>query len=109
MNRPTNNEPGNRLDLFGRRRFEALICLPIAEVEALTRKAGSCYSSFIPPPKSRWFPKKQISTKLRRIDNPNDELKNVQKRILGRMLESIELPGYVKGGVKGRSLRHNIE
>lgn len=109
MNRPTSNELRKRLDLFGVRRFEALLCLPMAEIEALANKAGRCYSPFIPPPKRRWFPKKPITTKRRRIDNPNDKLKQVQKRILNRMLESIELPGYVKGGVKGRSLHHNVE
>jgi RNA-directed DNA polymerase len=36
-------------------------------------------------------------------------LKEIQSRILARMLEQIELPGYVNGGVKGRSLSHNIE
>lgn len=100
---------GNRLDLFSVRRFEALLCLPINQIEELAKKAGAFYSPFIKPVPKRWFPKKPITPKIRRIDNPNKELKAVQKRILGKILEPVGLPAYIKGGVKGRTLRENIE
>jgi hypothetical protein len=108
VSKPASAKQGRRLDLFAVPRFEALLYRPIEEIEAIANKAGAYYSPFLQPPKRRWFPKKLISSKQRRIDNPG-ELKAIQKTILSRMLERIELPDHVKGGVKGRSLRNNIE
>lgn len=100
---------GKRLDLFAVPRFEAFLCRPIEEIKAIANKAGAYYSPFPRPAKRRWFPKNPITTKQRQIDNPGEPLKALQKTILSRMLERIELPDHVKGGVKGRSLRNNIE
>jgi hypothetical protein len=97
------------LNLYSMRRFESLLCMPIHQIEAIAAKAGACYSPFIKPPPVRWFPNKPITLKTRWIDNPNEELKEVQRRILTRILEPIQLPGYLKGGIKGRTLRENIE
>jgi RNA-directed DNA polymerase len=102
-------KPVERLDLFSVKRFEALLYRPIEEIEAIANKAGAYYSPFLQHPKRRWFPKKPISSKRRRIDNPSEPLKKLQKTILSRMLQRIDLPDHVNGGVKGRSLRHNIE
>lgn len=99
----------NRLDLFGVPRLEALLCMPIERIEFIASTAGASYSPFIKPPPKRWFPKQPLATKIRWIDNPNKPLKSVQKRILSRLLEPVGLPGYVNGGVKGRTLRDNIE
>jgi hypothetical protein len=106
---PPKNGLRNALDLFSIARFEALLCLPIAQIEAIANKAGSYYLPFPAPPGRRWFPKKPISTKVRKIDNPRDPLKELQGRILSRLLQTIARPEHVKGGVKGRSLNHNIE
>jgi RNA-directed DNA polymerase len=48
--------------------------------------------------------KKPVSTKLRTIDNPTDDLKRVQKRILRRLLDPVKLPDYFYGGVRKRSV-----
>lgn len=109
VSRPENAKQGKRLDLFAVPRFEAFLYCPIEEIEAIANKAGAYYSPFPRALKRRWFPKNPIATKQRRIDNPGEPLKAVQKTILSRMLERIELPDRVKGGVKGRSLRNNIE
>lgn len=108
-NEARNEVQRNRLDLFSVRRFEALLCLPMDRIEGIANRAGALYSPFIKPPPKRWFPKKPQATKIRLIDNPNEQLKAVQKRILSRMLEPVGLPSHVKGGVKGRALRDNIE
>ena len=98
-----------RLDLFSLRRFEALLRTPIDQIEAVAEKAGAYYSPFIASPSRRWFPKEPIAKRPRKIDNPLDPLKDLQRKILSGLLESIQLPEHVKGGVSGRSLIHNIE
>jgi len=47
---------------------------------------------------------KPVSPKLRHIDNPKDDLKRVQKKILRRLLEPVELPDYFFGAVPKRSV-----
>jgi hypothetical protein len=43
-------------------------------------------------------------TKYRRIDNPVKQLKDIQKRILKRILSEVELPAYMFGAVSGKTL-----
>ena len=109
VSKPEGAKPIKRLDIFAVPRFEALLHRPLEEIEAIANRAGAYYSPFPRPPKRRWFPRKPIEAKERRIDNPGEPLKGLQRTILSRMLERIELPDHVKGGVKGRSLRHNVE
>jgi hypothetical protein len=105
---PTNGRR-NALNLFSISRLEALLCCPIALIKTIAKKAGSYYSPFPAPPRLRWFPKKPAVTKVRRIDQPIDPLKELQRAILNRLLEPLVLPDNMKGGVKGRSLKDNIE
>ena len=42
--------------------------------------------------------------KPRNIDNPVKQLKDIQKRILKRILSEVELPAYMFGAVKGKTL-----
>lgn len=42
--------------------------------------------------------------KLRRIDNPAKQLKEIQSKILRRILSNVEFPDYMFGAVRGRSL-----
>src|SRR5947208_10584447 len=87
---------GSRLDLFSVRRFEALLGRPLSEIRLVAANAGAYYKPFPKPPKRRWFPKKPASNKRREIDNPQEPLKEIQSRILARMLQQIELRGYVQ-------------
>ena len=103
------NDPRNVLNLFSIPRFEALLCLPIKQIKEIAKKAGSYYSPFNKPPVQRWFPKNPRVIKVRRIDHPVDPLKELQRRILNRLLEPLALPHNMKGGVKGRHLKDNIE
>jgi len=105
---PTNGL-GSALNLFSISRFEALLCLPINEIKAIAKKAGSYYSPFNASPAQRWFPKNPRVTKLRKIDHPVDPLKQLQRTILNRLLEPLPLPGNMKGGVKGSTLKNNVE
>lgn len=42
--------------------------------------------------------------KYRRIDNPTKQLKDIQKRVLEKILSHAELPAYMFGAVSGRTL-----
>lgn len=44
-------------------------------------------------------------SKLRNIDNPLEELKAVQSKILTRLLYPVQLPGFLFGAVRKRSIR----
>lgn len=50
-------------------------------------------------------------TKLRHIDNPNEELKYIQRKILNRILlkQMLLLPEGMIGGIAGKSIRDNAQ
>jgi len=97
-----------RLDLFSVRRAEALFRTPISDLKTMSSMAGSQYLPFDDRPKPRWFPKIAKPKKKRRIDNPGEQLKKIQRRIL-TVLQIVPLPAYVKGGVSGQTLLDNIK
>ena len=99
----------NSLDLFSIERFQKLLRTSIEEIEAIASKAGSYYSPFNAPAPRRWFPKETRIKKPRKIDNPIEPLKGLQRKILSNLLETIYVPSYMLGGIKGRTLRENIE
>jgi hypothetical protein len=68
------------------------------QLEALARNIGSHYTPFII---------EQAGKKPRRIDNPDKELKRVQKRINQILLRAVEMPQHLHGGVLQRSTRTN--
>jgi RNA-directed DNA polymerase len=45
--------------------------------------------------------------KLRPIDNPSEELKAVQRKILSNLLGNIAIPDYLHGAAKGRTIKTN--
>jgi hypothetical protein len=98
----------NRLDLFSVRRAEALFRTPISDLQTMSAMAGSQYLPFDASPKPRWFQKIAKPKKTRRIDNPREQLKKIQRRIL-IVLKTVPLPAYVKGGVSGQTLLDNIK
>jgi hypothetical protein len=73
-------------------KFAHCLGIPRAKLEDLVNHLEYCYEPF----------EKKTGDKKRVIDNPQGLLKEVQKRINDRILSSIELPGYVVGGVKGK-------
>src|SRR5258707_11054133 len=90
-----------KLDLRSLRSLEYKLGLKRGYLRALAAKAGAHYDPFVKPEKQRYFPKKFKKPKIRIIDNPDDELKKVQKRIYRRLLRPKALPDYICGGVKG--------
>jgi RNA-directed DNA polymerase len=46
--------------------------------------------------------------KCRRIDNPSSALKLVQRRIKTALLDTVDMPPELMGGVKGRSVQDNV-
>jgi RNA-directed DNA polymerase len=75
---------------------------------ATSRLAGRYYDPFYlmrdPPP----FPKKPVQIKKRKIDKSILVVKQIQKRINRRLLRELQLPSHICGGVKRKSLLHNI-
>ena len=53
--------------------------------------------------------KKVGALKLRHIDNPKDELKQIQSRILKRLLVPVKLPGFLFGAVPKRSITDHAQ
>ncbi len=45
----------------------------------------------------------------RLIDNPDEQLKHIQRRINSRLLDELDLPLHLHGGVRGRSPRTNAQ
>lgn len=70
----------------------------------------SLYKPFELPKKRHPYPGKLRRQKLasptdyRQIDNPTDQLKRIQKRILDNILANVELPSYMFGAVSGKTL-----
>jgi hypothetical protein len=48
-------------------------------------------------------------TKVRQIDNPVKQLKNIQTRILRQVLSRVDLPSYMFGAVSGKTLVSHAE
>src|ERR1019366_1543557 len=47
--------------------------------------------------------------KYRQIDNPAEQLKTIQRRILRRILSEVDLPPYMFGAVAGKTLAQHAE
>lgn len=83
------------------RRLEHLLGIPRERLRVLARTAEAHYRPF-----PRRDPKRP-DKKPRLIDNPDDALKQVQKRIERKILLTYPLPPTMLGGVKRKSTRHN--
>lgn len=73
----------------------------------LASSAGARYRPFEHMKAPKPFQRKPASIKIRRIDNPRDELKSIQKRIYEKLLRPLELPNYIYGGVAGKQTLDN--
>jgi retron-type reverse transcriptase len=82
--------------------------LPEDVIVVGSRTTGRDYNPFIsrnePPP----FAKLPTIHKERMIDNPVDATKFIQSRIYQKLLQPLPWPDHIFGGVKGKSLLHNI-
>lgn len=64
------------------------------QLEDLARRAPRLYKPYL---------KKRPGKKPRKIDNPADELKAIQRKIYRLLLRPLEVPEHLHGGVNGRS------
>jgi RNA-directed DNA polymerase len=97
-----------KLDLFSIRDLESRLGYPREYLRDLAAKAGGHYDPFIKPNKFRWFQRVFKPPKKRIIDNPDTELRAVQRRIYRRLLRRNILPFYACGGIQGKSLLDNF-
>ena len=65
------------------------------------------YSSFAREKKSKPFQRVK-SNKQRPIDDPCDELKGIQRKIVAKLLKGLNVPDFLHGSVKGRTIITNM-
>src|SRR5579864_649141 len=97
-----------RLDIRSLRHLEFSLGLGRETLESAALSADNLYSPFPKPDRIRPFQKKFKTSNPRLIDNPVEPLRTIQKRIQTRLLANINLPYYLCGGVKGRTLLDNV-
>lgn len=78
---------------------EVLLGSTWSRINDIASRVGTCYSPY--------DLKKFGTTKWRHIDNPNKELKILQKKINRHILSKITLPETMTGGVGGKSIKDN--
>lgn len=94
--------------LLSLRALEMLLEYSREEIIRLASTAGSYYKPFLKSPVIKPFQKKPRSAKVRNIDNPTGELKEIPKKIQRCILRPVSFPESVCGGVKGRSVLDNV-
>jgi hypothetical protein len=88
--------------------LEFLLGMSRHELRALAAVAGSCYKPFYQTKKKRPFQKIASVSKPRKIDNPDEKLKRVQRSINEMLLKPILFPSYIRGGIDGRDVISNV-
>jgi RNA-directed DNA polymerase len=97
------------LDLYSIKKLETVLGHSRDHLRRVAAVAGSLYRPFAQKKKPKPFQKAPLSRKVRMIDNPSPELKKIQRAINPKLLRPLELPMFVCGGVKGRSVADNVE
>jgi|ERR1700735_2177569 len=96
------------LNLQSLSRLERLLGLDRRYLRAVSARAGDRYKPFEKVVKPRPFQKTVESPKPRIIDNPSRELKALQALIYDVLLKPLQLPEYMCGGIKGKSVLDNV-
>lgn len=86
--------------LLSRRRLGQILGVSPSDLDKIAGEAEQLYAPF-------WRKKRTGLGRTRRIDNPQDPLKKIQKRINQRILRTFTFPEFVTGGVRGRSALGN--
>lgn len=74
-------------------------------LESLAKNFGDNYAPFCQTKAPKPHAKTIKVAKFRHIDNPREQLKAVQNRILDRLLAPVELPHFIFGAVRNRCVR----
>jgi len=82
--------------------------MPREKLRGIAKESNSYYDPFSQPKPQRPFARNKVELKIREIDRPCEPLLEVQKRIYRTLLRDIEMPEYLCGGVKGRSVLDNV-
>lgn len=82
------------------RRLEALLHRNRQDIERIAGHAGRYYEPF--------DRQRDRSSKWRHIDNPTQEIKDLQRRIYRAVFATYTFPDNVIGGIQGRSIRNNM-
>lgn len=101
-NKPVSKEESEKpiFPLVSMRRLEALLGFPRQYLWSIAKKAGTYYRSFDQRPKGS-------NKKWRHIDNPGEEIREIQKRIHQRILRKYPFPETMLGGVKKGTIIKN--
>src|SRR5689334_13428915 len=86
-----------KLDLVSIRELEYKLGLERGYLRALAESAGGHYNPFVKRDKVLPFQRQFKKKKKRIIDNPDEQLRDVQKRIYRRLLRPESLPDYIYG------------
>lgn len=104
---PEEVAPGiEKLQILSVNRLADILKIPRETLVRLSIQPESSYAPFETLGRSRPF-QKEPPTKLRSIDNPQEELSWVQKRIYRRLLKPICFPEHILGAVPKRSVSDN--
>ena len=87
--------------LVSERKLAVILGVPLSALRELAALGDSLYRSYDLP--------KKRGAGIRKINDPRDRLKVVQRRIYVRLLQLIPLPPFILGGVPGKSVRDNAE
>jgi RNA-directed DNA polymerase len=98
----------NKVGFSSLRRLEFLLGSRREELYALADVAGAEYHPFYQLKKTRPFQRMPSSAKRRKIDNPTERLKRIQRRINDRLLKPLVLPQHMRGGIPGRDVSSNV-
>src|SRR5438552_16840729 len=102
--------PEVKLRLYSMRRLEVLLSMDRARLRFISAHAGSHYRPFAKRERARPFQKKlkPPRKKPRIIDNPNKELKNLQKVINKSLLKPLAFPHYLCASIPGKTVLDNV-
>lgn len=99
-----NRQPINKAPLRSLGELEYLLGVPRAALLRLAEWKPQ-YHPFPHTKPAKPHTKRLTPGRPRVIDNPSEELKSVQAKILKRLLLPVELPGFLFGAVQKRSIR----
>lgn len=94
--------PPELRQILSPKRLAALLGLPLGRLKQLADASDTLYRPF------EMVSKKNGVTKRRTIDNPSPALKFVQRRIKTELLDKVDMPPEMMGGIRGRSVQDNV-
>lgn len=95
------------INLLSLRDLEFRLCENRVTLRRLAKNPQLYYSPFIQEKKAKPF-QRVVSDKKRPIDNPCDELKAIQRKIVATLLGGSNVPEFLHGSVRGRTIITNM-